>query len=233
VLHVTQTALRPFSHARVEAWVVDTSQFLARSYTDYFTALDIYAKDLMPICEAVHRWAAKYDCNADRDLKQLSCLAISLGHRFWQDPRFGYYVVSSIENRDMPRPQAVQSLVAQSTEWLGALWQDDTVQEFGERLCALILGGYPATSVNLKYVLPGHALMFSQSDEDLLLRWLGPRLPQAQYDHQRLSYICMALAFGTGWWKDPQYRNIAHAVSAHNTPEDLVNRILPMFRALP
>lgn len=233
MLQVSPKAISGFRDAAIDAWAAEAAQFLARTYRDYMKALDIWADDLLPQIHAVQAWAARHDCVADRDVRQLCCVAMSLGHQFWQDPRFAYYVDVTLRDRSLPRTHAVKTLVGHGTEWLGQLWQDDSLAEFGERLCALIVGGYPLNSQTLAYALPGHAAMFSPDDEHRLLDWLRPRLPDCQYAHQRMAYTCLALPLGVAWWDDPQYRNIAHHVAAHDDPQKLVNGILPMFRALP
>lgn len=233
MMRVSQAALTPFREAGIATWAMETSGFLAKTYADYFAALGTRTDDLEKMCLAVHRWASRSGCDGNRALRQLSCLSISLGHQFWQDPRFGDYVAGTIEKRTLPRPQAVAELMAHGTHWLEALWANDSINDFGERLCALITGGHSVTSETLKYVLPGHSAMFTPEDETRLLVWLGPRLPEVQYSHQRIAYTSLALALGTAWWKDPQYRMLAHHVSAQRDGQELVNRILPMFRAMP
>ena len=233
MMRVSETALAPFRQAGIATWAIETSDFLDKTYSDYFYALGTRKTDLEITCAAVHRWAGRFDCDGNRALRQLCCLSVSLGHRFWLDPRFGDYVATTIEKRTLPRAQAVATLVDHGTVWLDGLWANDSIKDFGERLGALIAGGYSVTSETLRYVLPGHSEMFTPSDETRLLVWLGPRLPDCQYSHQRLTYTCLALALGTEWWKDPQYRLLAHHVSAQRDAQDLINRILPMFRAMP
>ncbi len=233
MIRVSHSALAPFREAGIAAWATETTDFLANMYGDYFYALGTRTHDLEQMCMAVHRWASRTGCDGNRALRQLCCLSVSLGHRFWQDPRFGDYVATTIEQRSLSRATAVAQLVEHGTVWLESLWADDTINDFGERLCTLILGGYSVNSQTLRYALPGHGPMFSPEDETRLLVWLGPRLPDCQYSHQRLAYTCLALALGTEWWKDPQYRLLAHHVSAQSDAQQLVNRILPMFRAMP
>ncbi|MFL4470126.1 hypothetical protein ACERZ8_09685 [Tateyamaria armeniaca] len=233
MMRVSQTALAPFREAGVATWAMETTDFLAKTYGTYFYALGTRTHDLEAMCTTVHRWASRRGCDGNRLLRQLCCLSVSLGHRFWQDPRFGDYVATTVEDRSIPRAKAVAMLIEHGTTWLDALWTDDDIKDFGERLCTLILGHYSVNSETLRYVLPGHGPMFSAEDETRLLVWLGPRLPACQFNHQRLAYTCLALALGTEWWKDPQYRMLAHHVSAQTDPQQLVNRILPMFRAMP
>ncbi|KIC47751.1 hypothetical protein [Tateyamaria sp. ANG-S1] len=233
MLRVSPHVVDGFEQAAVDAWAVDTAQFMARTYRDYLVAMNIRAVDLLPLVHAVQQWAARYECTVDRDVRQLCCVAMSLGHQFWEDPRFAHYVNVSLRDRGLPRTHAVKTLVGHATEWLTQLWKDDGLAEFGERLSALVVGGYPLNSQTLEYVLPGHAAMFTPDDEARLLDWLRPRLPETGYAHQRMSYICLALPLGMSWWADPQYRHVAHHVASHTDPQALVNGILPMFRALP
>lgn len=233
MMRVSQSALTPFRQAGIATWAMETSSFLAKTYGDYFYALGTRTDDLEKMCVAVHRWAGPLGCNGNRNLRQLCCLSVSLGHRFWHDPRFADYVATTIEIRTLPRAQAVATLMSHGTTWLDSLWADDNIKDFGERLCALIAGGYSVNSETLKYVLPGHSAMFSPENENRLLVWLGPRLPDCQYSHQRLAYTCLALALGAEWWNDPQYRMLAHHVSAQSDAQELINRLLAMFRAMP
>lgn len=233
MMRVSKASLAPFREAGIATWAMETTDFLANTYGDYFHALGTRTNDLEAMCLAVHRWASKTGCDTNRALRQLCCLSVSLGHRFWQDPRFGDYVATTVERRNIPRTKAVAQLVEHGTVWLDGLWADDNIGDFGERLCTLILGHYGVNSETLGYVLPGHGAMFSPEDETRLLVWLGPRLPECQFSHQRLAYTCLALALGTEWWKDPQYRMLAHHVSAQTDPQQLVNRLLPIFRAMP
>lgn len=233
MMRVSKSALAPFREAGIATWAMETSGFLANTYADYFSALGTRTTDLEDMCTAVYRWADRTGCSSNRLLRQLCCLSVSLGHQFWQDPRFGDYVATTVENRDVPRAKAVADLMDHGAVWLDALWADDSINEFGERLCTLILRGYAVNSDTLRYALPGHAEMFTPDNETRLLVWLGPRLPECQYSHQRLAYTCLAFALGVAWWRDPQYRMLAHHVSAQSDAQQLVNRILPMFRAMP
>lgn len=233
MIRVSQSALAPFREAGIASWAVETTDFLARTYADYFHALGTRTTDVEQMCLTVHGWASRTGCDGNRALRQLCCLSVSLGNRFWRDPRFQDYVATTIGRPDMPRAKAVAQLVEHGTVWLDTLWAQDDIKDFGERLSALILGAYRINTTTLHYVLPGHSAMFTPEDETRLLLWLGPRLPDCQYDHQRLAYTCLALALGTGWWQDPQYRMLAHHVSAQSDPQALVHRILPMFRAMP
>lgn len=233
MIQVSKSAQAPFRDAAIATWAMETTDFLARTYGAYFFALGTRTYDLEEMCRAVHRWGGRVGCEGNRTLRQLCCLSVSLGHQFWQDPRFVSYVAATIQDRNVPRAKAVETLIGHGTEWLDALWADDTIQAFGERVCAFILSEYRITHETLHYVLPGHSDMFSQEDETRLLDWLRARLPDCAFDHQRHAYMCLSLALGTAWWKDPQYRILAHHVSAQPEPQELVNRILPMFRALP
>lgn len=233
MMRVNQASLAPFRQADVATWAMETSDFLAKTYGDYFYALGTRTYDVEQMCMEVYRWASKSGCDGNRSLRQLCCLSVSLGYRFWQDPRFGDYVAKTIEIRTLPRPQAVAALVEHGVEWLDGLWADDNISNFGERLCALIAGGHSVNSETLAYVLPGHSATFTPENETRLLVWLSPRLPDCQFAHQRLTYTYLALALGMEWWKDPQYRMLAHHVATRSDPQELINRLLPIFRAMP
>jgi hypothetical protein len=141
----------------------------------------------------------------ERDVAQLCCIAVTLGHEFWRDPRFDAYLAASVGNADLTPTQATQRLIGYAGDWLAALWTNDSLPAFAERLCHYVRHDTELTPSILRAVLPGHWALFDEEYHARLTGWLLSSLPTLQMPAQRLASVSCALVHGTGWMHDPQY----------------------------
>jgi hypothetical protein len=215
-----------------EAWVAQAAARLHQSFFSYYTALGRVPADLVPVCHATERWAAGLGITGERDVSQLCCLAASLGHQFWQDPRFQGHVVATLGNPAVARPEAVPLLMGHAQDWLTLLWQNDTLGAFAERLAAMLRHNLEPDVQTLRSVLPGHWLALDEGFNLQLLQWLFQTLPPTTFAAQRMAALAIALVHGISWWRDPQYVCFADVLATAPSPDALAQALTAIYGQL-
>jgi hypothetical protein len=217
---MTSQQFRRFEAPVRATWISGTAYQLLYTYQTYFRAFGVDAQDIAQVCQSVVRWAEERGINGERDVAQLCCVAVTLGHEFWLDPRFDAYLAASVGNAELMPAQATQRLIGFTGDWLSALWNNDTLAGFVERLCHYVRQDTEPDSATLRIILPGHWIQFDEDYHDRLTGWFLAGLPPLQMPAQRLACLSCALVHGTGWMRDPQYGLLLRIVmTAPNTAE--------------
>lgn len=138
------------------SWAERTALQLHSTYPDYFTALDVTSEDLAPLCQQVERFAARHEVTGEREVFRLILVAISMGHRFWQDPRFHGYVVNSLGNVDIVPSRRALAMVDNGKIWLRLLWNNDDLGAFAGRLTKHLRRNAISGPDAIQSILPRH-----------------------------------------------------------------------------
>ncbi|MGL4320818.1 MAG: hypothetical protein ACRCS3_08145, partial [Paracoccaceae bacterium] len=168
----------------------------------------------------------------ERDVSQLCCLAASLGHQFWQDPRFQGHVAATLGNTAIARPEAVPLLMDFTQNWLTQLWQNDSLAAFAERLVTILRHNVEPDLQVLHTILPGHWIALDEGFNTQLLQWLFQTLPPTGFAAQRTASLAIALVHGTSWWHDPQYRCFADILATAQSPDALADGLASVYGQL-
>ncbi len=211
-------------------WYRAAARDLFETYEAYYTAFGASAETLMPMVQTIAAWAQRQHIRSQVDVTRLCHVATSLGHKFWQDPRFRGYVTASM-SVDVPPGRRATALMGETKAWLRGLWAGDSLLAFSERLVELVGAGRRPEVNALQHLLPGHWQMFSTPDNERLLGWLSQTVPDNLRDEgpRQLVYTACALAHGTQWLSDPQYQRLAEAVRSEAAPARLAAQIRGIY----
>lgn len=229
VLEISNEQFQAFALPARAEWVAGAAQRLHQTYPEYFTALGVEALVLRPLCQAVEQWAAEHGIRGQRDVSRLCCVASTLGHKFWRDPRFDGYVKGSVENAEFCRKDAVDILVDNTSDWLAILWYQDTLTDFTHRLDGCLRRDAEPTAETLVHILPGHWVLFDADTNARLMAWLIRSLPPTHQPSQRLAYVACALVHGTAWLRDPQYGRLLQAIEGADTTAHLADDLSAIY----
>lgn len=231
-LTFTQAQFDALSAPDRAVWIAQAAARLHQSFLSYYLALGRTPADLVPVCHATERWAAGFGITGERDVSQLCCLAASLGHQFWQDPRFQGHVAATLANTAVVRSEAVPLLMGRAQDWLALLWLNDTMGAFAERLMHVLRRNLEPDLTILRTVLPGHWLAYDEGFNVQLLQWLYQSLPPTTFAAQRMAALAIGLVHGTSWWHDPQYRCFADILATAYSPETLADALTAIYGPL-
>jgi hypothetical protein len=218
-----------FSAPDRDAWIAQAAARLHQSFHSHYTALGRVPADLVPVCHATERWAAAYGITGERDVSQLCCLAASLGHQFWQDPRFEGHVAATLANPALARPGVTPLLMGHAQDWLTLLWQNDTLGAFADRLTAILRRNLEPDLQVLHAVLPGHWIALDEGFNSQFLQWLYQTLPPTSFAAQRMAALAIALVHGAQWWHDPQYLRFAEILATAGSPDALADALSAVY----
>jgi len=230
-LKISSTALEMVAEQQRSAWAGDASHQLYETYPGYFSALDVTTTDLVPFCHQVERWAARHEVTGTREVFRLLLVAVSMGHRFWQDPRFQPYVNMSVKNPDIAASRRAMAMVDNSKVWLRLLWQGDDLNAFADRLTGSLRSGAIAGLNDIRIILPQHWQIIPVADNQRLTDWLLQVLPADRFPttYQRLAYLALALVHGVHWLTDPQYAVFVAAIDDAIDAPDLADRLAAIY----
>lgn len=216
-------------HAQ-DRWCQAAAQELFAEYEAHYSAFGASAEALGPMVRTTAAWAERQDIRSRADVTRLCHVTASLGHRFWQDPRFRGYVTASTAP-EIPVGRRATTMMGKTKGWLQGLWSGASLQAFSDRLAELVAGGYGPEPHNLHDVLPGHWQMFKGADNDRFLDWLAQSAPEPVRDAgpRQLAYSACALAHGPQWLSDPQYPRLAEAVRSEFDPAHLAAQIIDIY----
>ncbi|WP_308917078.1 hypothetical protein [Jannaschia sp. LMIT008] len=161
---------------------------------------------------------------------RLSHVAAALGHRFWQDPRLRSRVSAAMAT-GRPADRRAGAMIRETKAWLRALWLDDDLCGFADRLANGMDGGEGPRTSTLLRVLPGHRRVLSAAENDQLFDWLDRVTPAPFRDGgpRHLAYMACALVHGPQWPSDPQYPRLAAAVASGAEPARLAADIRRIY----
>lgn len=231
-MRVSAQQFARFSAPAQADWTARTTHRLHAAYHSHYAALNVSVSDLEPVFQAVHGWAAAHHIVAEREVASLCCLVPTLGHHFWQDPRFETAVNASVRNTEMLRPAAVRHLTDHASAWVAGLWQGDTITDYAARLNDQLWQNIEPAPQSLYTVLPNHWTLCEASFNARLIEWLILHLPPVHAPAQRFALVACALVHGTRWLHDPQYAHIAHTIMASPAPEPLMAGLQAIYGAL-
>ena len=224
MLTFSAATFEAFADAERDAWAKRAAAKLHATYPDHYAVLDVSASDLVPLCAGVERYGARYGVKGERDVFRLVLMAASLGHRFWQDPRFRGYLADAFPEGGDP-VRGVIAMGRHAKEWLRLLWADDTQAAFADRLCShLRCDEGPAA---LPAILPQHYQVFAAGDHARLVDWLMESRPAngMAAPWQQLAHLALACAFGVHWHRDPQYTALASSMESAAGAADCADRL--------
>lgn len=227
---LTQEQLTAIERDTRDKWAEGAATALFDSYTTYYTAFGASAQTLTPMVQTVITWARRFDIAGKADCTRLCHVTAAWGHRFWQDPRFQGYVTASLSSQ-VPAGRRATVLTKKTKGWLRALWSEDSMTAFAERLATAITQHQDVDANNIARILPGHVRMFSAPDHERLLATLLQSAPENVNGtpSQRLAYVACALVHGWYWLNDPQYPRLADAVQTRSDPTDLATTITDLY----
>lgn len=234
VLSFSEEQFAAFEDMERDKWAADAARQLVDAFPDHFAVLHVTVADLIPLCVGVEKWAARYEITGARDVLKLCFAALTLGHRFWLDPRYRGYIEETVANKRIVKTRRADAFVDRSKEWLNGLWAQDSVVAFGARLVATMRNPQPAASplaVTLQGILPGHWAQYPDRDNDRAIAELLTHCERHGLDRdgQCLAYVACALVFGFSWWSDPHYATIAEGVRAAPSDTALAARLAPLL----
>lgn len=220
-------------HARVQ-WADRAACRLHHAYPAYFSALAVTPRQLVPLCAAVEQRAAPRGIKGERDLHRLALVALSLGHCFWDDPRFRAYAASSLDDTVIPASRRALAMAEHSKHWLRGLWQHDDLQSFSERLTTHIQFRSAPSGEVLHALVPGHSRNLRSSASDRYIEWLRQQQPirHLRTPSQQLAYLACCLVHGAGWHRDPQYPLLVRIITTTSDPDQLANRLLAVYAGM-
>ncbi|MCH2077081.1 MAG: hypothetical protein MK180_09375 [Rhodobacteraceae bacterium] len=67
------------------------------------------------------RWAAGFGVKSERDVERLTTVALALGHRFWEDPRFKGFANGSMADPSIPLDARARKVTKTAEGYLLAL----------------------------------------------------------------------------------------------------------------
>lgn len=212
-------------HTR-DDWCRSAARALFESYGAHYTGFGTSAEALSHMVQSTAAWALRHDIRSQADVTRLCHVAASLGHRFWQDPRFQGYVSAST-SPEIPPGRRATAMMGETKSWLRGLWAGDSLQAFSERLSEMIAAGHGPETQTLRYVLPGHWQLFHVADVDRLLGWLGQSTPELLQDTgpRQLAFTACALVHGPQWLSDPQYPRLANLIRMELDPAVLATEL--------
>lgn len=230
VLKFSETQFAAFEGRARDEWCRSASQDLFEAYEAHYTAFGASPDGLIPMVQAVAAWAQRHGINSQADVTRLCHVAASLGHRFWQDPRFRGYVAASTAP-EIPTGRRAIALMTSTKGWLRALWAGDILLAFSKRLGQVIRAEKSSDAHTLQYVLPGHWQLFNVSDNDQLLAWLAETTPEDLRDSgpRQIAYTACALAHGAQWISDPQYPRLAQLIRTEMNSADLAEGLESLY----
>jgi hypothetical protein len=159
----------------------------------------------------------------------LCCVAVTLGHEFWRDPRFIDEVSETVGSTDLTRTEATQLLMRETGDWLAGLWNNDSLSGFAERMgYHLRSNAGPAPQV-LQSILPGHWVVRAAAFNAWLIDTISAALPSMHMPAQKLAVVGLSLVHGTGWMRDPQYGWIAQVVLTAPSPDALASAVSAFY----
>lgn len=216
-------------HAR-DRWCLAAANDLFEAYEAHYTAFGVSPETLAPMVHTTAAWAQRHDIRSQADVTRLCHVAASLGHRFWQDPRFQGYVAASTAP-EIPAGRRATGMTRAAKVWLRGLWTGDSLQAFSRRLADLVAAGHSPEARNLYHVLPGHWQMFTAVDNERLLDWLVQSAPNLVRDAgpRQLAHTACALVHGPNWLSDPQYPRLAETVCSEIDPAHLAAQIVDIY----
>lgn len=231
MLKITNEQFRKFAKPAREAWISSAAQHLHRSFPDYFATLNVSDADLRPICRATEEWAEQHGVTGERDTLQLCCVSVSLGHRFWHDPRFRGYVRDTLEDQSLEREAAVRALSEKTSIWLSTLWHEDQVADFGARLAQQLRRGADLDQITWQTLLPGHLRLFDMAAHQRFVAWLSHQVSDWTPD-RRVAFVALALVHGSGWMNDPQYTRLTTILHEAPTSAALADALANLYGRL-
>lgn len=236
VLSFSKEQFAAFEAMERDKWASKAACQLIAAFPDHFANLNVTAADLTPFCAGVEKWAARHEITGARDVLKLCYAALSLGHKFWLDPRFRGYIESTVANKRIVKTRRADAFVDRSKEWLNGLWAQDSVEAFAALLVKAVRDPLTAASplvFTLQGVLPGHWVQYSDSDNDRAISELLKDCERYDLsrDGQCLAYVACALVFGFHWWSDPHYAAIAEVVRSVPTDTALATQLAPLLGA--
>lgn len=197
-----------FDASHRDLWVEETAHTIRDCFADYFDRLDTSTQELEQICAGVQTWAKSNQIIGGRDVAKLCVVAVSLGHKFWQDPRFSGYISASVGNSSVERSRCSRLLTKDAENWLTLLWNQDAISRFAKRLEIALNQGADNSDATLRYLVPNHWSMFNEAQNSQYLAWLRRQLPQTDCSAKDTFLSAGALIFGSNWWDDPQYAKL-------------------------
>ncbi len=217
------------AEARV-AWTLRAAHRVHGTYPDWFAALGVAPDALVPLCAQVGRWAARHGVTGERELFRLLLVAVSMGHRFWQDPRFQARVARSVGNPDIVPSRRAMAMADENKAWLRLLWQGDSLAAFAARLTDRLRRG-GAGPGDIRSILPQHREILPAADHDRLVDWLLQAPPPGRFPapYQRLAHLALALVHGVQWMTDPQYPALMAALDGAQDAGDLADRLAAIY----
>lgn len=227
---LTPEQIEAFEGASQEHWYETAAHDLHEAFAEHYAAMGSSPEALIPVVSAVAKWARRHDVTGKADVTRFCYVAASLGHRFWQDPRFQGYVTGSM-SPDVPRGRRASIMMSETKTWLRGLWAGDSLRAFSERLVELVGEARGPEAHTLRYLLPGHWQMFSAADNERLLAWLAQLAPEEVRDEgpRQLMYTACALVHGTRWLSDPQYPRLIAAIHTHRDPAALASTLKEIY----
>ncbi|MEM1233893.1 MAG: hypothetical protein AAGH70_07180 [Pseudomonadota bacterium] len=232
MLKLTPTNISQIKDRSRREWIGQTAATIHCQYDEYFAALEVSTGALETICESTVKWAAGQGVNGRRDAAQLCVTTISLGHRFWRDTRFHGALERSLADRELRRSDAVEELVDFTSEWLGALWRDDSISAYAGRLAHHVARNAPLTDMVIREVIPGHWALFGEVQNTQIVAWLVSLTRNPEPRGRELAFVAGALVHGVGWFADPQYARLSRTISEVVDPAALAGELHRIYEAI-
>ena len=221
-----------FAKSNRDLWIIETADKIKVNFPAHFDTLGTDASALEQICSDVEMWARAHRITGRRDVAKLCVVAVSLGHRFWTDPRFATYISNLVETPNVDRTSISRLLTTSTKNWLSNLWNGDDFQSFVTRLEAAIVQNTDNTDDTLRYIVPNHWSMFTETENGQFLTWLRPQLPHTNNPAKRTVLAAGALIFGTNWWHDPQYTHVLQDLQSESDIEQQLGKLISTFREM-
>ncbi len=231
---LTKDQLRAFGHYAAETWYRDAACNLHQSFAAYYDAMGADPRRLVGLVRRVTDWAGTaYGIKGKADVLRLCIVAAALGHGYRQDPRFRAWVAATLGNAELPVTRRAEPMVRVTRHWLGKLWEDDGLEQFGARLAEHVRHGDDADLVTLHHILAGHWRLLDAADNQRLidgLRLRASRQARSQTPARRLTYVACALVHGPDWLDDPQLPRLQSALSEQTKPAALADAITALYK---
>lgn len=230
VLTFSKQQFASFGEINRAKWIVSAAQKLHSTYSGHYKSQGITPEDLIPVVTEVTNWGLRHDIESEADMTRLTLIAASLGHRFWQDPRFSHLAESSLAEKVLPSRRALR-LTKDVKTWLQTIWANDAKSNFGTRLGSGIEAGHWPDLDTLHYILPGHGHALSDGTAVLFVDWLVAQIPatyRASPPHA-LAFCACALVQGTAWLSDPQLPRLQAIMQPETAPKDLAAKLVAHY----
>ena len=231
-MHLSAQNIAAFSDLTRARWAEEAAYELHATWQDHYSALSVTADMLIPLCARVERFAGRHDIKGAREVFRLALVAASMGHRFWQDPRFHPYVASSVGNVDLVPSRRATAMADHCKAWLQLFWNGDTAADFGTRLAHALRAGHGPAAIS--QVLPQHWRIYSHDENQRLTDWLRGSLDQGHLPgaEQQLAYLALALIHGVHWIDDPQYTLLAKTITDAADGRQLADQLSAIYAAM-